>query len=177
MPSLGWWTCCIRPDIVVLTDLWSQVHHATCTAVTKPVWIITPHWLFTGHVGIIKSLLLYFGSPTWWIILCWDVSLDIPLAGSAHTAILSSTFSVWNGFCLMASLGNSHSIGGPLPTKTAGTALLSRMDGNLHSSLSHDDGYKRVQLPAPNFLYPAYFYSWICYQFNHELCEHALFCN
>ena len=33
----------------------------------------------------------------------------------------------------MASLGDAHSIGGPLPTKTAGTAMLSRIDGSLHS--------------------------------------------
>ena len=61
----------------------------------------------------------------------------------------------------MASLGDAHSIGGPLPTKTAGTAMLSRIDGSLLSLLSRGDGYKRVQLPTPNYLYPAYFYSLI----------------
>ena len=114
MPSLGWWTCCLAWHSgvnwpVVLGTLVCSIS-ATCPAVTKPVWIITLPWLFTGHVGIIQ--LCWF-----WISnvvdnpLLWCIYLLIFLFQGLHTQLLWCTFSVWNGFCLMASLGDAHSRG------------------------------------------------------------------
>ena len=140
--------------------------------------ILTCYWTCWNN-----TTLLVFGSPPWLVILCCDVSLDIPLTGFAHTALLIHILCLKQFlFYWFLPVQRMHVIGELLPTKTAGTALLSRMDGNLHSSPSHDDNYKRVQtkfclLPIICILRTFYSLIIICHPFNHGLCEHALFCS